>query len=198
MIKTFLLEVGTAALFVDTKNIVYGASYDSLFTVPPRCGYIYKWPDGNSSAETMIYSEYMTDIQSLFVSENGDIYAYDYEMVDSDSLRWFEKKHDVIRWSSCPIVGVSVMNVTDNCYGLFIDLNSTLYCSVRDKHQVLRKSLLTNAALSPIGTIEGNQLNEPQGIFVDANFSLYVADTGNNRIQYFSAGQKKRNYQNWW
>ncbi|CAF4147425.1 unnamed protein product [Rotaria sp. Silwood2] len=33
------------------------------------------------------------------------------------------------------------------------------------------------------------QLDEPKGIFVDSIFNLYVADYGNNRIQYFQAGQ---------
>jgi sugar lactone lactonase YvrE len=34
-----------------------------------------------------------------------------------------------------------------------------------------------------------NLLNEPRGIFVDANFNLYVADCLNNRIQRFPSGQ---------
>ena len=32
-------------------------------------------------------------------------------------------------------------------------------------------------------------LSSPAGIFVDSNITLYVADTGNDRIQRFSAGQ---------
>jgi DNA-binding beta-propeller fold protein YncE len=34
-----------------------------------------------------------------------------------------------------------------------------------------------------------NMLNHPHGIFVDLNFSLYVADTHNNRIQLFPPDQ---------
>ncbi len=32
-------------------------------------------------------------------------------------------------------------------------------------------------------------LYNPNGIFVDNNFNLYVADTGNHRIQFFQSGQ---------
>jgi sugar lactone lactonase YvrE len=32
-------------------------------------------------------------------------------------------------------------------------------------------------------------LNSPRGIYVDINFNLYVADSGNNRIQLFQSGQ---------
>ncbi|CAF1689492.1 unnamed protein product, partial [Adineta ricciae] len=34
-------------------------------------------------------------------------------------------------------------------------------------------------------------LGYPQGVFVTVNFDLYVADTGNSRVQLFPAGQKK-------
>ncbi len=32
-------------------------------------------------------------------------------------------------------------------------------------------------------------LNQPKGLFVDINLNLYVADYGNNRIQFFQSGQ---------
>jgi sugar lactone lactonase YvrE len=36
---------------------------------------------------------------------------------------------------------------------------------------------------------QSNELSKPWGIFVDIDFNLYVADTGNNRIQRFQQGQ---------
>ena len=33
-----------------------------------------------------------------------------------------------------------------------------------------------------------NQLNQPVNLFVDANYNMYIADTGNHRIQFWRAG----------
>lgn len=84
------------------------------------------------------------------------------------------------------------MAVPGVCYGLFVDLNDTLYCSLRDHHQVIKKSLnapysITTAiaAGSGIAGPSSLQLWSPRGIFVDRNFTLYVADFYNHRIQRF-------------
>ena len=83
------------------------------------------------------------------------------------------------------------MNVPDTCYGIFIDINSTLYCSMQNKLQVIKKSLNSNTNIPSIAAGNGSSsngsydLNQPLGIFVDDMFRLYVADTKNNRIQRF-------------
>ncbi|CAF1577516.1 unnamed protein product, partial [Adineta ricciae] len=84
-----------------------------------------------------------------------------------------------------------VMFVGQQCFGLFLDFNNTLYCSKNGFHQIVTKSLNTNSG--SIKTVAGrdcagslpNQLNAPHGLFVNINFDLYVADYGNNRIQLF-------------
>jgi hypothetical protein len=87
------------------------------------------------------------------------------------------------------------MNVSSACFGLFVDINDTLYCSMRHLHQVITTSL---SSVSNILTIvagvgcngsTAHMLNLPYGIFVDINFDLYVADSGNNRIQLFQSDQ---------
>ena len=88
---------------------------------------------------------------------------------------------------------VFVTQFSGPCYGLFIDVANTLYCSLKDNHLVSSVSLNTNS--STITTRAGTgfngstmrQLNAPWGIFVDINLDLYVADAGNNRIQRFTA-----------
>ena len=87
------------------------------------------------------------------------------------------------------------MTVNSPCSGLFIDISNTLYCSMGSHHQVLKRSL--NDSATTTTTIAGsassgsgsNQLNYPLGIFVDINFDLYVADSGNDRIQLFPSGE---------
>jgi sugar lactone lactonase YvrE len=87
------------------------------------------------------------------------------------------------------------MIVNQECYGLFVDINDTLYCSITDLHQVVTKSL--NSGFNTSTVVAGTgcpgytsyTLYYPYGIFVDINFDLYVADCYNNRIQRFQSGQ---------
>ena len=106
-----------------------------------------------------------------------------------------EKKRSVERFSSNLASRISVMTDNQQCFGLFIDINNTLYCSMNKAHQVIKKSLnysttngFTTAAGSGSPGGGSNQLNSPYGIFVNTNFTLFVADYGNNRIQRFDVG----------
>ncbi|CAF0993172.1 unnamed protein product [Adineta steineri] len=88
------------------------------------------------------------------------------------------------------------MNVNSSCYGLFVDINDTLYCSMSTHHQVVKRSLnapvmTSNRVAAGTGTfgLASNQLAGPHGIFVDVNFDLYVADCNNHRVQLFQTGE---------
>lgn len=63
-------------------------------------------------------------------------------------------------------------------------------------HQVVKtlsanqsESLIIVAGSGSPGSAS-HMLNSPFGIFVTANFDLYVADSGNTRIQLFRAGER--------
>lgn len=90
---------------------------------------------------------------------------------------------------------ITVMNVNGSCYGLFIDLNNYLYCSLKDFHQVVKVLLNSGATIPTVVAGTGfagsapNMLNGQQGIYVDNYFNLYIADCGNNRIQLYQSGQ---------
>jgi DNA-binding beta-propeller fold protein YncE len=87
------------------------------------------------------------------------------------------------------------MYVRDSCYGLFVDIEENLYCCLENTHQVIIRSF--NDSINSTLIIGGNgtagsrsdKLNQPRGIFVDSNLTLYVADCGNDRIQRFPSGQ---------
>ncbi|CAF4304105.1 unnamed protein product [Adineta steineri] len=75
-------------------------------------------------------------------------------------------------------------------------INNTLYCSMHHHHQVVKRSLndaVMNSNRVAAGTgiygSDSNQLDRPHGIFVDVNLDLYVADSGNDRIQLFQSGE---------
>ncbi|CAF1585959.1 unnamed protein product, partial [Adineta steineri] len=121
---------------------------------------------------------------SLFVTSNGDIYIDDGE----DNSR-------VQKWMAETNTFVTVMNVNSSCWGLFVDINDTLYCSMYNHDQVVKRSLNDSvinsnhiAAGTGIYGYGSNELNGPKGIFVDVNLDLYVADCGNDRIQLFQSG----------
>jgi hypothetical protein len=87
------------------------------------------------------------------------------------------------------------MNVNSSCWGLFVDINDNLYCSMRSGAQVVKRwlndSVKTPIAVAGtgIGGAASNELNTPAGIFIDVNLDLYVADCGNSRVQLFQSGQ---------
>ena len=125
----------------------------------------------------------MINPYGLFVSNNGDIY------IDNGNNGQVEK------WTLNASIGIMVMNVSDSCYGLFIDISNSLYCSMGNLHQVVKQSLNNTGNLptmiagTGVAGSASNMLNDSHGIFVDVNFNLYVADSGNNRIQFFQSGQ---------
>jgi len=119
----------------------------------------------------------------LFATTDGDVY------VDNG------KSGQVDKWTLNATSSEPVINVSNTCFGLFIDLNNTIYCSMEIIHQVFKKSLNSNgislsvAAGNGLNASGSFMLNRPRGIYVDNQFNLYVADRDNHRIQRFSCGQ---------
>ena len=120
---------------------------------------------------------------TTFVTFNGDIYAGD------------SNQGQVRRWSPNATDSVSVMLIQKDCWGLFVDIINTVYCSVGDSHYVVSMSLgdtrntLTLVAGKSCNGSTADTLYYPSGICVSLNFELYVADTVNNRVQLFHPGR---------
>ncbi|CAF1410964.1 unnamed protein product [Adineta steineri] len=88
------------------------------------------------------------------------------------------------------------MYVNSTCDDLFVDNNDTLYCSMFDDNQVVKRSLNDPVDTSPhvvAGTgVTGTasyEFHGPSGLFVDTNLDLYVADYENHRVQLFQYGE---------
>ena len=167
---------GPYNLYIDINNTIYVANgYDDI---------IQTWNNADANLSTTVYNTNNGYSNSLFVTSEGDIY--------------FDNGYStgqVRKWLTNATNSITVMDLTVSCTGLFIDLNNTLYCSIADLHQVVTK-LLDDSSNTPrivAGTgcygSASNMLAYPEGIFVDIDFNLYVADYDNSRIQLFQKGQ---------
>jgi hypothetical protein len=170
-----MVSYDTYGIFVDNYNTIYAADRTN--------NRIQVWLEGSINP-TRTISGNISYPFSLFVTSSGDIYVdngYYYGEVD--------------RWLLNATNSIPAMYITQSCYGLFIDINNTLYCSLQSLHQVVAKSLndISNTLKIAAGTgcygSASNMLYYPQGIYVDINFNLYVADLINSRIQRFQSGQ---------
>jgi sugar lactone lactonase YvrE len=162
-------------IFIDSNNTVYVPNRDN--------SQIYTWTNNNINATKIISGNFLHP-QTIFATVNGDIY------IDNGLVN-----DRVDKWSSNTNTWTPVMYINARCYDLFVDINNTIYCSMYDRHQVVKHWLNDNARTSTIvagtGTPDStsNTLLNPEGIFVDTNFDLYVADCRNDRIQLFQLGQ---------
>jgi streptogramin lyase len=162
-------------IFVNTNNTVYVADYEN--------GRIQVWLN-KSINPTRTISGNLSSPYGIFVTTSGDIY------VDNGL-----SNGRVDKWTLNTNSSVPAMYVGSACYGLFVDINDTLYCSLPHLNQVVTKSLNSDSNITKVvagtGTAAStsNALSYPEGIFVDINLDLYVADNGNHRIQLFQSGQ---------
>jgi len=143
------------------------------------------WLNTNSAPITNISLNSSEKVINVFVAEVGDIY-FGYTLNSTSGIQ---------KLTSNLTNSVSVMETDSRCYDVFINKDNYIYCSIDDHHKVVRKSL--NDTLNSTRTIAGTgnagstsyMLHTPNGIFVDTNIDLYVADYENNRIQLFHKEQ---------
>jgi hypothetical protein len=178
-----------AILFADSSTIgeqpqtVFVSVNNSIYVAEGNLSQVQIWV-GGSITPTKTIANGLMNPYGLFVSSNGDIY------IDNGA-----SSGQVEKWTWSATSGTGVMNTNDSCYGLFIDINNTLYCSMGNLNQVVKASVTNGVNVTIVAAGNGvagsasNMLNDCHGIFVDSSFNLYVADSGNNRIQFFQSGQ---------
>ena len=137
---------------------------------------------GGSSLPTNTISVNLSTPNFVFVTITGDMY-------------FSNLNTSIEKWSLDTNMSAGVIYTNLMCFGLFVDISNTIYCSMQLLHQVVKKWLNDNSTTWTIVAGNGtagnssNMLQDPLRIFVDTNFDLYVADAGNNRIQLFRQGQ---------
>ena len=160
-------------IFIDRNNMIYAINENDEK--------LHVWNADGIISKTITLPEKF-EPWGLFVTIEGSIY------IGSDTTGQVE------RWISNRIHTV-VMNASDSCAGLFVDLMNHLYCSLGNKHKIVKRSLDTDSDLlvQVAGTgskgSASNMLNGPRGIFVTVKLDLYIADCLNHRIQFFRLEQ---------
>ena len=159
-----------SGIFLNRNNTLYVVAndYDHVIT----------WVAGEVNFTRTVFGD-----SALFVTDNNDVYV-------SNARNGQLSRESINATTSLPVMFISAA-----CGGVFVDINSDVYCSATDMHQVVARSL--NAPTYSLRMVAGtgcprsepNMLAHPYGIFVDVTFSLYVADTHNDRIQRFMLGQ---------
>ena len=115
--------VGISAVYIFiTKN-------NTISVVDPTNNALVVWNDNNSTPIRIIKLNF-SQPYSHFVMDSDDIYI--------DSLI---QVGQIGKWFANSTLGQPVMYPCSQCYGLFVDIKSNIYCSINDKHQVVAQSL---------------------------------------------------------
>ena len=167
-----ILEDYPSDIFIDRNNTIYAINRPS--------GELHIWNEDNESLLTIILGDSF-DPWGLFVTPNGNIYIGNI--------------HDetVEEWTLDSENGTVVLSNYDYCAGLFVDIRNYLYCSLTEKHRVIKKLINSTSkrAILVAGGTSDSRLAYPRGIFVTINLDLYVADWFNDRVQLFKFGQRR-------
>ena len=174
MADSSTLGTEPAGVFITTNNTVYATGFGIHSVLV--------WQDGSVTAIQSLFNN-LSLSHSAFVTLNGDVYA-------DNGLNYGQ----VEKWTMDTNSVTISMHVSGKCGGVFVDIYDSLYCSQPSSHQVLQKNVDSDPGATVI--VAGNgvagpesyTLDEPYGIFVDMDLSLYVADHNNNRVQLFRSG----------
>ena len=141
------------------------------------------WVKGTGSPSTVLFGSLLLPY-SVFATITGDIYAHNRFLSD--------RIDQLIENATASTIAMYVDGI---CHGIFVDIYDRVYCSLGDFHKVIKRASNDdiNASIVVAGTgVSGfalDMLDTPQGIYVSVWFSLFVADSANNRIQLFRATQ---------
>lgn len=168
----------------EQPSIVLVDNSDSVYVVEQFFDRVQKWSKG-SAIPTATFADNISQPVSLFVTNQKDVYIYHNA-----------SGGQIDRWNMNATRNETVMNTTDICYSIFVGKDRKLYCSMGDLHQVVTIPLNkpwneTTVVVGSLGGLSGSSaatLSHPRGIYVDTYLRLFIADSGNNRIQRVSSG----------
>jgi hypothetical protein len=117
--------------------------------------------------------------------------------VDETSTLYIADGSRIVKWLPGATSGSAILNLNSGTTSIFIDdlgdiyfndyFNHKVFKCKNDGSNIIQVAGGTGSAISNSGNLS-NQLKYPQGIFVDKNYDLYIADGSNHRIQKWKPG----------
>jgi sugar lactone lactonase YvrE len=123
----------------------------------------------------------------IFVNQNGTIYIGDWE--NNRIMKWYSGATSGIMVAGNGTTGTSSTQLSHPTQ-IIVDSNDYMYISEYGNSRITRWPPNSNygeciAACTGTSGSASTQLTLPRSLAFDSNGSLYVSDTGNNRIQKF-------------
>lgn len=179
-----------AGIFVDALGSVYIADAENHR--------IQKWAKGATEGITVAGGNgpgnnpnQLNGPQSVFVDATGAILIAD--AGNHRIQKWFEGISSGVTIAGFGGEGAG-LNQLNTPVGVWADAAGWLYISDQNNHRVIRYAPNALSGEVIAGDISGkagsnnNQLNTPQGIYLDASGNLYIADGFNHRVQLWNRG----------
>lgn len=101
----------------------------------------------------------------------------------------------IVRWSRrAQQAEILIRNLS--CNGLAMDNEGSLYVAEYENHRISRWNFKENSTFEIVAGGFGkgsrlNQLDQPSGVFVDENHSIFIADYSNDRIVRWDKGKSE-------
>ncbi|QDK81931.1 hypothetical protein EXU85_26305 [Spirosoma sp. KCTC 42546] len=172
---------GTGALYIADK----GNHRVQKWAAGATSGTTVAGGNGRGSADNQLNSP-----SNVWVDGSGAVYVLD--MNNSRVQKWA-----VGATSGTTVAGNGTPGTGDDqlAYplGLFVDATGVVYVSDNLNNRIQKWAVGAISGTTVAGTngssgSAANQLNHPNGVFVDASGAVYVSDNFNNRIQKWAAG----------
>ena len=178
------------SLFVTSNGTVYVSSSNN-----PK---VTKWTPGSTTGTVVAggnwygnASNQLGNAWGVFVANNGDVYVTDHN------------NHRVMKWTAGSTSGVVVAggngegseaNQLRWPTGVFVDADENVYVADRNNNRVQKWAKNATTGTTVAGGTDFNtgnninQLNNPQGLYVDAEKNVYVTTGWNHAVQKWAPG----------
>jgi len=183
-----------AGVFVDSLGNIYVADQNN--------NRVQKYAPGATSGITVAggngsgpFSNQITAPTGIFVDKANNIYITD--GADNRVQKWIPGATTGITVAGTDgylLNKGSASNQLNGPWGIFVDPNGNIYIADAGNNRVQKWAPNAIRGVTVAGDSTGiagyaaNQLNFPQGVYVDGNGYLYIADAKNNRIQKWAPG----------